>query len=250
MLHHRALVITGGGRGIGAATAVRAAQHGWSLILNYRERASAAEAVVAQVRASGGRAIAVAGDVAQESDVVSLFDAAEREFGVIAGVVNNAGVVAEAMPLAEMSAARIERMFAVNIFGAFLVAREAARRLSRTRGGHGGSIVNVSSAASRLGSPGEYVDYAASKGAIDTLTLGLSKELAVEGVRVNAVRPGLIETEIHRSSGDPCRAERLGRSVPWGRAGAADEVAQAIVWLLSEQASYVTGALLDVSGGR
>ncbi|HZR82951.1 MAG TPA: SDR family oxidoreductase [Candidatus Binatia bacterium] len=246
----KVVVITGGSRGIGRATAVLAGARGWSVALGWVRNADAAEAAVGEVAAAGGRAIARRCDVAVEAEVIALFDAAERELGAIDGFVNNAGIVARAMPLADMDAERLRGMFDVNVYGAYLCAREAARRMARGRGGKGGAIVNVSSAASRIGSPGEYVDYAGSKGAIDTLTLGLARELGPDGVRVNAVRPGLIDTEIHASSGRADRAHVLGARTPLGRAGTADEVAEAIVWLLSDAASYVSGALVDVAGGR
>jgi NAD(P)-dependent dehydrogenase (short-subunit alcohol dehydrogenase family) len=245
----KTILITGASRGIGRATALIAGQHGWSVAVNYISDRGEAEATVAAVADAGGRAVALRGDVSVEADVISLFEQAEA-LGPLDGVVVNAGVVAPSLPLADMSAERLRKVFDINIFGAYLCAREAARRLARGRGGRGGSIVLVSSAASRLGSPFEYVDYAGSKAALDTLTIGLSKELGPEGVRVNAVRPGLIETEIHASGGQPDRARRLGVSAPLGRAGKAEEVAEAIVWLLSDKASYVTGAILDVSGGR
>jgi NAD(P)-dependent dehydrogenase (short-subunit alcohol dehydrogenase family) len=246
----RAILVTGGSRGIGRAVALLAGQRGWSVLVNYASDERAASNTVRDVEVAGGRALAVRGDVRLEHEVVALFDAAEQAFGKLTGVVNNAGIVAPSSKLADMDAARLERMFGINVLGAFLVARETARRLSRDRGGIGGSLVNVSSAASRLGSPHEFVDYAASKGAIDTMTLGLAKELGPAGVRVNAVRPGLIHTDIHASGGDAGRADRLGKTCPLGRAGMPDEVAQAIVWLLDDASSYVTGALLDVTGGR
>jgi NAD(P)-dependent dehydrogenase (short-subunit alcohol dehydrogenase family) len=202
------------------------------------------------VQAAGGRAATLRGDVAVEADIVRIFDAAEGQLGRLDGVVINAGIVAPASPLADMTLDRLRRMFDVNVLGAYLCARESARRLPRDRGGGGGSIVLISSAATRLGSPFEYVDYAGSKAALDTLTIGLAKELGLQGVRVNAVRPGLIETDIHASGGQPDRAQRLGATTPIGRAGHAEEVAEAIVWLLSDAASYVTGAILDVAGGR
>ena len=246
----KTILITGGTRGIGRATALLCAGKGWSVALNYLRDASAADAAAEEVRAAGGRAVALQGDVAVEADVVSMFNEAESKFGRLDGVVINAGIVAPSSQLADMDSARLKRMFDVNVFGAYLCAREAARRLPKDRGGRGGSIVLVSSAASRLGSPFEYVDYAGSKAAIDTLTIGLAKELGAQGVRVNAVRPGLIETEIHASGGQPDRAQRLGASTPLGRAGRPEEVGEAIVWLLDDGASYTTGAILDVAGGR
>jgi NAD(P)-dependent dehydrogenase (short-subunit alcohol dehydrogenase family) len=246
----KAILITGASRGIGRAVALMAGSRGWSVAVNFRDQAEAAAGTVAGVEAAGGRALAIQGDVALEADVIALFDAAEAAFGPLDGVVNNAGIVGPSMPLAEMDAERLKRMFDVNVYGAYLCAREAARRLSTGRGGNGGAIVNVSSAAARLGSPFEYVDYAGAKGAVDTLTIGLAKELGPEGVRVNAVRPGLIETDIHASGGRADRAATLGSGTPLGRAGKPEEVAETVVWLLSDAASYVTGALLDVSGGR
>ncbi len=246
----RVIVITGGSRGIGRATAVLCARRGWSVAIQYRGNRLAADETLGLVEQAGGQALAVQGDVSSEQDVTALFDAAQHRFGALHGVVNNAGIVAPAQDVADMSVQRLRTMFETNVLGAFLVAREAARRLSTARGGAGGALVNVSSAAARLGSPHEYVDYAASKGAVDTMTLGLARELGREGVRVNAVRPGLIDTEIHASGGQPDRAQRLGAATPMGRPGTADEVAETIVWLLSDAASYVTGALLDCSGGR
>ncbi len=246
----KTILITGGSRGIGRATAVLAGARGWSVGVNYVGDAAAAADTVAAVAAAGGRAIAIQGDVAIEAEVIACFEVAQTAFGPLDGFVNNAGIVAPGLPLAEMSAERLQRLFAVNIFGAYIGAREAARRMSRSRGGSGGAIVNVSSTAARIGGANEYVDYAGSKGAIDTLTLGLSKELGPEGVRVNAVRPGLISTEIHASGGKPDRAAVMGATTPLGRPGTAEEVAEAIIWLLSDAASYVTGALLDVAAGR
>jgi NAD(P)-dependent dehydrogenase (short-subunit alcohol dehydrogenase family) len=245
-----ALVITGGSRGIGAATARLAAQRGYSVCVNYRRHGDAADAVVKAIEGDGGRAIAVAADVAVESDVIRLFDAVDHRLGSLAGLVNNAGVLETQMRVEEMDSARLQRIFATNVFGAFMCAREAVRRMSTKHGGHGGAIVNVSSGAARLGAPNEYVDYAASKGAIDTLTIGLAREVAEDGIRVNAVRPGFIYTEMHASGGEPNRVDRVKEFVPLKRGGTANEVAQAIVWLLSGDASYTTGAFIDVTGGR
>jgi NAD(P)-dependent dehydrogenase (short-subunit alcohol dehydrogenase family) len=243
----RVTLVTGGGRGIGAATAELLAHEGHAVAVDYVRDAGSAEALVARIEASGGKALAVQGDVSIEADVLRLFAAVDRELGPLTGLVNNAGIVDRASTVEAMSAARIERMFAVNVTGSFLCAREAVKRM---KGAGGGAIVNVSSAAARLGSPGQYVDYAAAKAAIDTFTRGLALEVAGDGIRVNAVRPGIIETDIHASGGEPDRAARLGHGVPMRRAGRADEVARAIAWLLSDAASYCSGAILDVSGGR
>jgi len=247
---NKAMIITGASKGIGAATAHIAGARGWRICLNYRSDEAGARHVAAQVERAGGAAMTVRGDMSRESDVLALFDMADRKFGRIDALINNAGVLEQQMRLDEMSAERLQRVFAVNIFGAFLCAREAVRRMSTAQGGQGGVIVNVSSAASRIGSPFEYIDYAASKGALDSMTLGLSKEVAADGVRVNAVRPGLIYTDIHAAGGEPARVDRLGPGVPMGRGGTAAEVAQAIMWLASDEASYCTGTLLDVAGGR
>ena len=244
------VLITGGSRGIGRATSLLCVKNGWSVSLNYVRDHKAAAETVSAIEAAGGKACSIKADVVVETDVMSLFDTAETTFGKLDGVVINAGIVAPSMQLADMSAERLHKMFEVNVLGAYLCARECARRMSKDRGGRGGSVVLVSSAASRLGSPFEFVDYAGSKGAIDTLAIGLAKELGKQGVRVNAVRPGLIDTEIHASAGQPDRAHRLGSAAPLGRAGRAEEVAAAIVWLLGDAASYTTGALLDVAGGR
>jgi NAD(P)-dependent dehydrogenase (short-subunit alcohol dehydrogenase family) len=246
----KAIIITGGSRGIGRATAVICGARGWSVAINYHHDAAAAEETAAAVEAAGGRAVTVKGDVSAEADVISMFDAAQTAFDQIDGVVVNAGIVAPALSLADMAAERLKRMFEVNVYGAYLCAREGARRLPVNRGGKGGSIVLVSSAATRLGSPSEYVDYAGSKAALDTLAIGLAKELGPHGVRVNAVRPGLVDTSIHASGGQPDRAHRLGATTPLGRPGRPEEIAEAIVWLLSDAASYATGAILDVAGGR
>jgi NAD(P)-dependent dehydrogenase (short-subunit alcohol dehydrogenase family) len=246
----KVLLVTGGSRGIGAATAVLAARQGWAVAVNFRGNSLAADEVVRSIRASGGTAITVQADVADEAQVLRMFEKVDAKLGRLTGLVNNAGVVDVTARVDEMDVARWKRMFDINVIGSMLCAREAVRRMSTRHGGEGGSIVNVSSAASRLGSPGQYVDYAAAKGAIDSFTIGLAKEVAAEGVRVNAVRPGLIETEIHASGGLPDRVNDLKHLVPMQRGGTADEVAQAIVWLLSDAASYTTMSLLDVSGGR
>ena len=247
---NKVLLVTGGSRGIGAATALLAAQNGWSVAVNYTANSLAADEVVRQIRASGGQAMAVQADVADEAQVLRMFEHIDAKFGRLSGLVNNAGVVDVTARLDEMSVARWKRMFDINVIGSMICAREAVRRMSTRHGGEGGSIVNVSSAASRLGSPGQYVDYAAAKGAIDAFTIGLAKEVAAEGVRVNAVRPGLIETEIHASGGLPNRVKELQHLVPAQRGGTAEEVAQGIVWLLSDSASYTTMSFLDISGGR
>lgn len=244
------LLVTGGGRGIGAATARLAAQRGYRVALTFARDAERAEGVVAEIQAQHGEAIAIQVDVSVEADVVRLFRTVEQKLGTPRVLVNNAGIVDQQQRVEDYSAERITRIFAVNTLGSILCAREAVRRMSTERGGRGGAIVNVSSTAARLGSPGEYVDYAASKAAIDTFTLGLAKEVANEGIRVNAVRPGIIDTELHASGGDPERATRLAQSIPMRRAGQAEEVARAILWLASEEASYSSGALLDVSGAR
>ena len=244
------VVVTGGSRGIGAATARLLASRGHPVCLSYVRDAEAADAVVRDCVAAGASALAVRADVAVEADVVALFETAQDRLGPIGGLVNNAGVVDRATRVEDMSAARIERMLAVNVTGAFLCAREAVRRMSTGRGGGGGAIVNVSSRAAVLGSPGEYVDYAAAKAAVDTLTVGLAREVAGDGIRVNAVRPGLIDTDIHADSGDARRVERLAPTVPLQRPGRPEEVAAAIAWLLGDEASYVTGSFVDVGGGR
>lgn len=243
------MLVTGGSRGIGAATCRLAAASGMEVAVNYAQDEEAAEAVVAAIRAEGGRALAVKGDVSNEADVGAIYDMAET-LGPVTALVANAGVLGQVARVADMQIDRLRRVFGVNMLGAFLTVREAARRMATDRGGPGGAIVIVSSAAARLGSPFEFVDYAATKGAMDTLTIGLSKELGPVGVRVNAVRPGLIETGIHASAGAADRVERFMGGVPMQRAGSAEEVAQSIVWLASDAASYVNGALLDVTGGR
>ena len=249
-MDQQVLLITGGGRGIGAATALLAAQRGYAVAVNYASNSLAADEVVRRIRADGGTAIAVQADVGDEAQVLAMFRKLDARFGRLDALVNNAGVVDRQARVDEMSVARLERMFRINVIGSFVCAREAVRRMSTKHGGRGGAIVNVSSGASRLGSPGQYVDYAASKGAIDTFTVGLAKEVADEGIRVNAVRPGLIETEIHASGGMPERAAALAPTVPMKRTGTPEEIAGAILWLLSAEASYTTMALLDVTGGR
>jgi NAD(P)-dependent dehydrogenase (short-subunit alcohol dehydrogenase family) len=244
------LLITGGGRGIGAATALLAAKRGYAVAVNYASNSLAADEVVRAIRAGGGTAMAVQADVGDEAQVLAMFEKVDAKFGRLTALVNNAGVVDVQARVDEMSVPRLERMFRINVIGSFVCAREAVRRMSTRHGGEGGAIVNISSGAARLGAPGQYVDYAASKAAIDTFTIGLAKEVADEGIRVNAVRPGLIDTDIHASGGMPERAFDLAPSVPMKRTGTADEVAGAILWLLSAEASYTTMAILDVTGGR
>ncbi|MCP1647517.1 SDR family oxidoreductase [Pseudomonas nitroreducens] len=246
----KVMLITGASRGIGAATALLAAERGFAVALNYRREHEAAQALVAQITRAGGNARAFAADVANEEDVLRLFREVDEHFGRIDALVNNAGILERQMRLEDMDVARLQRVFAVNVTGTFLCCREAIRRMARKHGGNGGSIVNVSSMASRLGSPNEYIDYAAAKGAVDSLTIGLAKEVAAEGIRVNAVRPGLIRTEIHASGGEPGRVERLQSAIPLGRGGEAEEVARAILFLASNESSYSTGSFVDVSGGR
>ncbi|MBU2333893.1 SDR family oxidoreductase [Stutzerimonas kunmingensis] len=246
----RVMLITGASRGIGAATARLAAHQGYALCLNYHQREDAVKQVLEQVHAAGVSAITVKADVADEGQVVQMFEMIDREFGRLDVLVNNAGMLEQQMRLEQMDAARWTRVLGANVIGSFLCAREAIKRMSTQRGGQGGSIINLSSIAAQLGAPGEYIDYAAAKGAIDSMTVGLAREVAGEGIRVNAVRPGVIHTEIHASGGEPDRIERVKASVPMGRGGQAEEVAEAILWLASERASYTTGALLDVSGGR
>jgi NAD(P)-dependent dehydrogenase (short-subunit alcohol dehydrogenase family) len=246
----KVIVVTGGSRGIGAATARLAGRRGYAVCVNYVSNREAAEAVADEIRQGGAQAIAVAGDVASEEDVVRLFATVDKELGPVAALVNNAGILERQSRLDAMDAARINRVLVANITGSFLCAREAVKRMSTRHGGRGGAIVNLSSMAAKLGGPGEYVDYAASKGAIDAFTIGLAKEVAAEGIRVNAVRPGLIYTDIHASGGEAGRVERLKDAVPMKRGGSAEEVANAILWLLSDEASYATGTFIDVSGGR
>jgi NAD(P)-dependent dehydrogenase (short-subunit alcohol dehydrogenase family) len=244
------VIVTGGSRGIGAATARLAAQRGYAVCVNYVSNRPAADSVVADIQRAGGQAIAVAADVASETDVLRLFETVDSRLGPLTALVNNAGTLERQMRVESMDAARLGRIFAVNAIGSFLCAREAVRRMSTKHGGRGGAIVNVSSGAARLGSPNEYVDYAATKGAIDTLTVGLAQEVAADGIRVNAVRPGYIYTEFHALGGEPARVERVKQTVPMRRGGQAEEVAHAILWLLSDEASFSTGTFIDVTGGR
>ncbi|MFZ6047147.1 SDR family oxidoreductase [Pseudomonas sp. CR3202] len=246
----KVMLITGASRGIGAATARLAAQRGYALVINYRQQREAAQALVREIEAAGGRALALGADVGDEAQVLAMFERLDREFGRLDVLVNNAGMLERQMRLEDMDAARFERVLRANVIGSFLCAREAIKRMSTRHGGQGGAIVNLSSIAARIGAPNEYIDYAAAKGAVDSMTLGLAKELAAEGIRVNAVRPGVIRTEIHASGGEPDRVERVRQAVPMGRGGEAEEVASAILWLASEEASYTSGALLDVGGGR
>jgi NAD(P)-dependent dehydrogenase (short-subunit alcohol dehydrogenase family) len=246
----KTILVTGGSRGIGRAASLLAGRHGWSVGVNYVKDRAAAEATVNEVERLDGKAVALKGDVSRESDVIAMFDAATNALGPLDGVVINAGVAATTSRLVDMSVERMRLVFDVNVLGAFLCAREAARRMCRSRGGPGGSMVLISSVAARIGGPDTYVDYAASKAAVDAMALGLSKELGREGVRVNAIRPGVIETEIHATYGEPERPYKIGASVPLGRPGTANEIAEAIVWLLSDASSYVTGAIIDIAGGR
>ncbi|KQZ49299.1 sugar dehydrogenase [Rhizobium sp. Root149] len=250
MAHEKVLLVTGGSRGIGAAVALKAAEQGWSVLINYVSNAQAADAVAAKIRNLGGAAEIVQGDTGTEDGIVAIFRAVDERFGRLDGLVNNAGVVDQTARVDEMTRERLDRMFAINVVGKIRCASEAVKRMSTRHGGQGGSIVNLSSMAAVLGSPGQYVDYAAAKGAVDTFTVGLAREVAAEGVRVNAIRPGIIDTDIHASGGLPDRAKDLAPSVPMQRAGTADEVAEAVLYLLSPQASYVTGTIMNVSGGR
>ena len=249
-MEERVVLVTGGSRGIGAETAVLAAEKGWNVVISYRSQEDKANEVIKQVESLGQKGLAIKSDVGSEAEVIALFEQIDQAFGRLDALVNNAGILETACTVVEMSVARLQRVFNVNIVGSFMCAQQAIKRMGQSHGGNGGAIVNLSSAAARLGSANEFVDYAASKGAIDTFTLGLAKEVGGDGIRVNAVRPGLIETDIHADSGDANRAERLKGGVPMQRTGSAREVATTIVWLMSDEASYVNGALLDVSGGR
>ena len=247
---NKVALITGGSRGIGAATALLAASQGWTVAINYLRHAHAAEAIAQKIRDAGGVALTIQADVSVEADVITMFETIDHELGPLGALVNNAGVVDHASRVDQMLGERLRRMFSINVLGSFYCAREAVRRMSTRYGGAGGSIVNVSSAAARLGSPHEYVDYAASKGALDVLTIGLAKEVAGEGIRVNSVRPGVIDTEIHASGGRPNRLDEITPGVPMGRGGTPEEVAEAIVWLMSDAASYTSATLMDIAGGR
>ncbi len=249
-MRRKVMIVTGGSRGIGAEISKLGGIDGYAVCINYLHNKAAADAVVDSIRQAGGVAIAVAADMAVETDILRMFETVDSELGTVTAMVNNAGILEQQMRVDQMDAARMQRIFTTNIVGSFLCAREAVRRMSTLHGGAGGAIVNVSSVAARTGGPGEYVDYAASKGAIDTMTIGLAKEVATEGIRVNAVRPGVIYTEIHASGGEPGRVDRVKAGVPMQRGGQPIEIAQAVLWLLSDQASYTTGTLLDVTGGR
>ena len=244
------VLITGASRGIGAATALLAARAGYAVAVNYTANSLAADEVVRQIRQGGGNAITVQADVADEAQVLAMFEKVDAKLGRLSALVNNAGVVDQTSRVDAMSMARFKRMFEINVYGSFVCAREAVRRMSTRHGGTGGTIVNLSSVAARLGAPGQYVDYAAAKGAIDSFTVGLAKEVAAEGIRVNAVRPGIIETDIHASGGLPNRAREMAPQVPMQRPGSAEEVARSILWLMSPESSYTTGTVLDVTGGR
>ena len=244
------VLITGASRGIGAATALLAARARYAVAVNYAANSLAADEVVRQIRQSGGNAITVQADVADEAQVLAMFEKVDAKLGRLTALVNNAGVVDQTSRVDAMSMARFKRMFEINVYGSFVCAREAVRRMSTRHGGSGGTIVNLSSVAARLGAPGQYVDYAAAKGAIDSFTVGLAKEVAAEGIRVNAVRPGIIETDIHASGGLPNRAREMAPQVPMQRPGSAEEVARSILWLMSTESSYTTGTVLDVTGGR
>lgn len=247
---NKVILITGGSRGIGAATVLLAAKQGYAVCINYMRNENAALRLLEQIKMQGGRAMTIAGDVSVEADVMRLFNTVDESFGQLTALVNNAGILGKPSLVKDMSAERIQHVFATNVLGSFLCAREAVRRMSTKNNGKGGAIVNLSSAAARHGSPSEYVDYAATKGAIDTMTIGLAREVAAEGIRVNAVRPGIIDTDIHASGGEPGRVERMKDQIPMKRGGEPMEVAKAILWLLSDEASYITGTVIDVTGGR
>jgi NAD(P)-dependent dehydrogenase (short-subunit alcohol dehydrogenase family) len=246
----RTVLVTGGGRGIGAAVSLLCAKHGWAVAVNYTNGTAAAQSIVARIRGEGGTAMAFQADVADEAQVLAMFAGIDKDLPPLGSLVNNAGVVDLAQRVDQMTVARLQRMFSINVIGSFVCAREAVKRLSTKHGGRGGTIVNLSSAAARLGAPSSYVDYASAKGAIDVFTMGLAKEVAAEGIRVNAVRPGIIETDIHASGGIPDRAKQMAPLVPMLRAGSSEEVAEAIYWLMSEGSSYTTGSVIDVTGGR
>ena len=247
---NKVILITGASRGIGAASALEAAKRGYAVCINYRQNAQAAETILNQINSQGGKAIMVQADISHEPEVLRLFETTDKTLGPLTALVNNAGYTEKQSRVEAMVAQRLQRVFATNLTGSFLCAREAVKRMSTKHGGQGGAIVNVSSLAAELGGPGEYIDYASAKGAIDTMTIGLAKEVATEGIRVNGVRPGLVYTEFHAGGGDPTRVDRLKETIPMKRGGEPEEVAKAILWLLSEEASYCTGTILNVSGGR
>lgn len=249
-MHSKVMLITGASRGIGAATARLAAARGYAVCINYRQQQDAAEKLVAEIRADGGEAFAIQADISDENQVAELFKQFDQQFSRLDVLVNNAGMLESQSRLEAIDGARLERVFAANVYGSFYCARQAIQRMSTRRGGNGGAIINLSSIAAKLGAPEEYIDYAAAKGAIDSMTVGLAKELAADGIRVNAVRPGVIDTEIHASGGEPGRVERVSKSIPMQRGGQPEEIAEAIMWLASDAASYTSGALLDVAGGR
>ncbi|OEO26433.1 NAD(P)-dependent oxidoreductase [Pseudomonas sp. J237] len=249
-MHSKVMLITGASRGIGAATARRAAARGYAVCINFRQQQDAATQLVAEIRADGGEAFAIQADISDENQVAELFKQFDQQFSRLDVLVNNAGMLESQSRLEAIDGARLQRVFAANVYGSFYCARQAIQRMSTRRGGNGGAIINLSSIAAKLGAPEEYIDYAAAKGAIDSMTVGLAKELAADGIRVNAVRPGVIDTEIHASGGEPGRVERVSKSIPMQRGGQPEEIAEAILWLASDAASYTSGALLDVAGGR
>jgi len=249
-MNKKIMLITGGSRGIGAAIAQRAAEEDYIVCFSYKSNRAAADSVIAEIERAGGKAMAVQADLAQETDILRLFDTVDQTFGPLTTLVNNAGILEQQMRVDQMDSARMQRIFTTNVIGSFLCAREAVRRMSTLHGGHGGTIINVSSIAARTGGSGEYVDYAASKGAIDTLTIGLAKEVATEGIRVNCVRPGVVYTDIHASGGEPGRVDRVKANIPMQRGGQPIEIAEAVIWLASDKASYATGTFIDVTGGR